>query len=151
MSIGLMVSVEVIYLLKWIIEHGEEALDVLITKAIEGGCLEASENSQLPSEQSLLEFQNVFMRIITCLEQSIDKHTARHHGSVVSPELLMDRLQGCRLKPELIIASVKAANVYGRDLLKKNPEAIFSEEDALKKVFACLLKGWKPSKRDAHA
>jgi hypothetical protein len=151
MGNGLIISVEVIHLLKWIMEHGQEDLNSLVTKAINHGCLDIDENARFDSAKNLADFQQVILSVVASLERSVDKYAAGSGNIAPAVEMLMERLWGCNLDPDLIINSVRMTSLNLGKSTKSNGTALPAQEDILQSIFANLLKKWKPGKKDTQA
>lgn len=146
---GLVVSVEVIRLLKWIIERGANDLAIIIDKAIADGSLNIDENERFDSEKNLNDFQAVILGIIDFLEKSIDKHIVNTITIAPAAEELICKLNSCKLDPELIVSTIRTASIN----VKNNARHGMVEEHGkvVKNMMFNLLRKWKPAKDDAHS
>ena len=151
MSNGLIISVEVIHLLKWIMEHGQEDLNSLVTKAIDHGCLDINENTRFDSTKNLAAFQQVVFSLVAFLERGVDKYAASNGNMTPAVEMLMEKLWGCKLDPDLIINSVRTASLKSRNDVQCKEAPLLGQEDLLQSIFSNLLKKWKPGKKDTQA
>lgn len=152
MNNRLVVSVEVISLLKWIIENSEEELNDLVGNAIVGGCLDVDESSRFDTEKNLTEFQEVAMQFLALFEKNISKHT--YHSKDLNPAVdeLMIRLGPCNLDPVLIVNSIKTTSMNLKKTYQgRGAHPVLTQEDILRDLLANVLKNWQPGDYDAQA
>lgn len=146
---GLVVSVEVIRLLKWIIEQGTTEFSAIVDQAIADGSLNIDEDERFDSDKNLNDFQAVILGMISFLEKSIDKHVANTITIAPAAEELLCRLNACKLDPELIVSTIRTASIN----VKNNARRGMVEEHSkvVKNMMFNLLRKWRPTKDDAHS
>ncbi len=148
MNKGMVISVEIIHLLKWIIEHGKEGLDALIAEAIEAGCLEIDDQLRFDGTANAMSFQKVIVDMIAFFENSVDEHVSGVLDSTPAAQRLVDYLQNTRIDQGLVLDAIRTTTLHLKN--SKSGKKML-QEDVFKKMLLNLLKSWKPSKDDAFA
>lgn len=148
MNKGMIVSVEIIHLLKWIMDHGKDGLAALVTQAIAAGCLDIDENIRFDSSLNVANFQKVILEMITFFEDSIDDHVTGVAGVIPAVEKFKAQLKASKIDQGLIFDAIRMTTLHFKDL-KSNGES--QQEELLRAMLINFLKSWKPSKDDARA
>lgn len=108
---GLVISVEMIHLLKWIIENAEPEINNLIGKALDSGAMLDFVSDRSDTERSAEELQNVILSLIVFFENQIKRYTsiASSCTSFSNVDSFFTCLENSSIDPILILFSIRQA------------------------------------------
>lgn len=142
----MILSFEIICLLKWILENKKDDLSNILKKALQEGCLDLYDEISSEANDVLL-FSETIAQYVAIFEELIDdylKENIEHkeHAKVI--DVFLKRVLTSNLDRNLILKCLKHSDY------KKAAENL-SEEDLLKIMYKRLLTEWIPSPLDPSA
>ncbi len=154
MATSLFLSLELIYLMNWLIKNDKSRLRVLIKHALDNGLeaelvsLENTENFNIENADETL--YKTFLEFLTYMEDAlVDNLERKQKDHVIQGELStqLKKLNVRNVNVRTLLRSVKQT----RDALAKSADGTTkaSSEETKKLLLKKLLQNWHPSKNDS--
>jgi len=140
----LVLSYELLCLLRWLIEHDANKLKKMVSKAVENGLYEhirlldkkSSHHDQEDMQDNILDFLALLeTSLLDCMSEHVT-HKARSTNLLATVEQLDTTL----CDPEIMMSSLEKVATSTNKNPELNPQELLYKE---------LLKRWKPEKKSA--
>ncbi len=153
MASNFTLSIELIYLLEWLLEHEKTRLKGTIKKAIQNGLAQKLETAASPRiDLDNEQLQDTFLEFLIFLEQTLmETMEESDHNHTLRSDLAhtFHRLSLASVDPQTALSCLHEAEVA---LEKKTQQASApahpSEDEMTQTLLTKFLKNWKPSKQD---
>lgn len=150
MSSNFTLSLEVIYLLDWILKNEQHKLRTIIKRAVQTGLMQKISTAAQASDESMQqELEHSFVAFMNFLENTLTKTLEGIHAgrqlqfdlAALYKELNLDNVDG---KTALAILQDAQHELVHH----ATPEASASTSEMKKTILTKVLKNWKPHRND---
>lgn len=145
MSFGLVISAEMIFILKWILEQKKDVLVKLIKEALEADS--SYEMIFKNNAANSLIFNDVILQITELFEEEIEKFFATSEIHFNEDDILKN-MQFTNLPKKFLHNLIKKSSKH---VTKKEVANKMTKQEMIHEIRLDILKNWNPAKNDASA